>query len=244
MRVLEIISTSMQKYGLALHTTSPQLGLALDNFAGNQRSQIWDLGHELGNYLHLKLLEVMDPQDWQDLGFLAVAIGPGSFTGTRLGVVTARTLAQQLDLPLVGVSSFAAFACWWVYEHTVEYGQIIALSSPAQRGQLFVGIYQVTKDAQNPLKTILKDTVMTPTAWQEKLTELSSSLNFSIISLEVPTNLGMTVTSLLDLARSYNPQNLDPQVINSQDTYKRDKNDNKFLWSAVLPFYGQHPVDS
>jgi tRNA A37 threonylcarbamoyladenosine modification protein TsaB len=39
-----------------------------------------------------------------------VATGPGGFTGTRLTVVLARTLAQQLDLPLDGVSSFLLMA--------------------------------------------------------------------------------------------------------------------------------------
>ncbi len=223
------------KYGLALHTTSPQLGLALDNFAAGDlhqfRSQTWDLGHELGNQLHLKLMEIIAPQDWQDLGFLAVAIGPGSFTGTRLGVVTARTLAQQLDLPLVGISSFAAYA-WWCYEHSLEFGQVIALQSPAQRDRLFGGIYQLVKDPQSSqsyLKTLLPDTVITPEVWQEKL----NSLDTPYIALDVPPYLGMTVTSLLDLAHS--------NLIQSDRNHSQDNHE--FPWSAVLPFYGQHPVD-
>jgi len=220
----------MNKYGLALHTTSPSLGLALDNFAGDDRHQTWDLGHELGNQLHRKLIEMIAPQTWQDLSFLAVAIGPGSFTGTRLGVVTARTLAQQLDLPLVGISSFATFAWWWVSQNSsnsLESGQILALQSPAQRDRLFVGIYQVTNNRQNPLQTLLSDTVMTPPDWQQKLLGLNSSLQSPAIALEVPQNLGLTATSLLDLAYRYK----------SQDGHE-------FPWSAVLPFYGQHPVDN
>lgn len=230
----------MQKYGLALHTTSPQLGLALDNFAGGNlhqfRSQTWDLGHELGNQLHLKLMEIIAPQNWQDIGFLAVAIGPGSFTGTRLGVVTARTLAQQLDLPLVGISSFAAYAWWWCYEHSLEFGQVITLQSPAQRDRLFVGIYQIIKypqSSQSCLKTLLTDTVVTPEVWQEKL----QSLDTPYISLDVPPHLGMTVTSLLDLAQINLTQNLTQSDRNSSQL------NHEFPWSAVLPFYGQHPVD-
>ncbi|NJL91421.1 MAG: tRNA (adenosine(37)-N6)-threonylcarbamoyltransferase complex dimerization subunit type 1 TsaB [Coleofasciculaceae cyanobacterium SM2_1_6] len=227
------------KYGLALHTTSPQLGLVLDNFQGEARSQTWDLGQEMGNQLHLKLMEIMENCTWQDLSFLAVAIGPGSFTGTRLGVVTARTLAQQLDLPLIGISSFAAFAWWWVYEHPLEFGQILALHTPAQRDQLFVGIYQLTADPKNPLKTLLPDMVMTPPEWQEKLQglELGNELGdlastLPVISLEVSQNLGMTAPSLLDLAYHQQRFSKGEATLTGRD----------FPWSLVLPFYGQHPV--
>lgn len=45
---------------------------------------------------------------WERIGRLAVGTGPGMFTGLRIGVSTARALAQARDLPLTGVSSLAA----------------------------------------------------------------------------------------------------------------------------------------
>jgi tRNA threonylcarbamoyl adenosine modification protein YeaZ len=102
--------TSVKKYGLAFHTATPQLGLAISNFAGDSRCQTWNLGRSLATDLHQHLVEFIGPQTWADLAFIAVAKGPGGFTGTRMGMVTARTLAQQLDIPVFAISTLAAVA--------------------------------------------------------------------------------------------------------------------------------------
>ncbi|WYP27366.1 tRNA (adenosine(37)-N6)-threonylcarbamoyltransferase complex dimerization subunit type 1 TsaB [Alkalihalobacillus sp. FSL W8-0930] len=46
----------------------------------------------------------------KDISRIVVAVGPGSYTGVRIGVTTAKTLAWTLDIPLVGVSSLEAMA--------------------------------------------------------------------------------------------------------------------------------------
>ena len=43
--------------------------------------------------------------DWRDLAGVAVFAGPGSFTGVRIGVTVANTLADALEIPIVGASN-------------------------------------------------------------------------------------------------------------------------------------------
>ncbi len=56
--------------------------------------------------------EMLGELEWKksELELIVVGVGPGSFTGIRIAVVTARTLAQALDLPLLGVSLLDCYA--------------------------------------------------------------------------------------------------------------------------------------
>ncbi len=204
------------KYGLALHTTTPELGISISNFAQNNRQQVWHLGRDLSSVLHQYLQEIIQPQTWQDLAFIAVAKGPGGFTGTRIGVVTARTLAQQLNLPLYGISTLEAIAYNQAVNHNIN--QLLAVEMVARREQLFVGIYQLSSNGI--WQCYLPDAVMTNETWQEKLNSLKSS--YSLI--QAPEKIAYTVGDILKLAYL-------------QWQQKPESN-----WSEVIPFYGQKPV--
>lgn len=167
-------------YGLAIHTSSPDLGLAISNFAGDQRSIVLNLGRDLSSSLHTHLLEFLKPQTWTDLAFIAVAIGPGGFTGTRIGVVAARTLAQQLEIPLFGISSLAAIA------HQ-PFGTI-AVQMPAQRGELYTAIYQ------NGI-ALQPDSVMSPEQWAKRLEQHPIDQR-----IEAGANQGQSVEKILAIA--------------------------------------------
>ncbi len=172
-------------YALAIHTSSPDLGLAIANLEENQqRSSIENLGRDLSRVLHSQLAEFLKPQTWQDLAWIAVAIGPGGFTGTRIGVVAARTLAQQLEIPLFGVSSLAAIA--------TDQPGITAVQMPAQRGELYTALYQHGEDRV----ALLPDAVTTPEQWARTLEPYSIEHR-----IEAPVNQGQFVTEILAIAR-------------------------------------------
>jgi len=68
---------------------------------------------------------------------VAVSIGPGSFTGLRVGVVCAKTLAYVAGARLTAVDTFEAVAC----NAPPEAGELLVIEN-AQRGGLFVGRYR------------------------------------------------------------------------------------------------------
>ena len=206
--------------GLAIHTTSPQLGLMLktvDPAVANsvERHQVWDLGREVSSHLHVKLIEFIAPYRWKDLSFVAVAKGPGGFTGTRIGVVAARTLAQQLEIPLFGVSTLAALA-----KINQQGDQDVAVTMPAKREAVFSGIYR--PDDTGDLKAVLEDEVIPEDVWRQQLETWEQPLQQ--VKTEVGEGIAESVVGVMRLAQVR--------------WEKGDRPD----WSSVMPFYGQHPV--
>jgi tRNA threonylcarbamoyl adenosine modification protein YeaZ len=92
---------------LALHSSSETLAVGLQPLGATEAPSLasFPLGRRLSNDLLPCLEELLPAERWRQLGRLVVATGPGGFTGTRLTVVLARTLAQQLAIPLHGFSS-------------------------------------------------------------------------------------------------------------------------------------------
>lgn len=77
---------------------------------------------------------------WGQLDRIAVGIGPGRFTGLRVGIATARGLAQSLAIDLVGVSSLRALA-EAAARSEAERERVVVAVIDARRGEVFGAAY-------------------------------------------------------------------------------------------------------
>jgi len=75
--------------------------------------------------------------DWSDLDLIAVSIGPGNFTGIRIGVSAARGLALGLGIPAMGVSTFEVMR--GPNSPTDPSPQVVSV--PARRMSAFVALF-------------------------------------------------------------------------------------------------------
>src|SRR3954468_22555782 len=74
---------------------------------------------------------------WADVDGVAVGVGPGTFTGLRIGVATARALATAAGLPVHPVSSLAALAAAAAPQEPLTLALI-----DAKRGELFAALFE------------------------------------------------------------------------------------------------------
>lgn len=86
-----------------------------------------------------------------DLWGVAVSHGPGSYTGTRVGVMSAKALAFGADLRLAAVSSLAALAATLLVEKRAADGDTVLVLQDARRDEVYAGLYRLDGGDAVPL---------------------------------------------------------------------------------------------
>ena len=172
---------------LAIETTGPLASVALSGVRGPvECSAATEDGFlELVNQTHYSHLEEIAPMvkeilqtagmQPEELDAIAVSRGPGSFTGIRIGMATAKAFAQVWNKPIVCVPTLASFAYMDVDPQAIEgfpegVDPFICPLFDARRSQVYAGVYR--PGSKDPL---LPDGAYDVPAYLEKLGALLAS---------------------------------------------------------------------
>jgi len=121
--------------------------------------QVLDLGKGHAEHLMAVIETALEAGriGYRDLDAVAVSIGPGSFTGLRVGVSTARGLALALKIPAVGVTTLEALAAEGA---EIFPGRAVLAALDAGRGEIHAALYdKVLAETYEPSTLSLSEAV-------------------------------------------------------------------------------------
>ncbi len=134
---------------LALDTSTLQAALAVLRDDGATFNTHTEPTIRHGRALLPTLRDLLSRADLRpgDLDAVAVGLGPGSFTGLRIGLTAAKALAYAITRPLIGLDSFDALA-----RNADDSSLRICVVADAQRGELFAAEYQRAAPGEPPIR--------------------------------------------------------------------------------------------
>ncbi len=165
---------------LAIETTGQSGSIALLEGSKILRSTTLPEGQRTASTLAPAISSAMDwcANHKKTLHFVSVAAGPGSFTGLRIGITTAKTFCYATGLPLVAVDSLAAIAANIL--HDCETIDAITIGLNAFRGQTFAARFNrndlfVPWSNQEAWTAPKTDQVLDASQWQDFIAASTSA---------------------------------------------------------------------
>jgi len=209
------------KFILALHSSTDQLGVGLIHLSNDTesiQSYIFPLGRNLSSHLFKSIEALLPSKFWSQIVRIAVATGPGGYTGTRITIIFARTIGQQINCQVDGVSSFELMIPRLISSlNCDEIKKPFWITKSLKRPGLIGGKYKIINSNKLNKKLITKE-LISPC--------LISSISNLDKQLFATDNIKEDIVRLLEISLSF---------------YKRKK---KSSWQKILPIYPTSPVDA
>ncbi len=148
---------------LGIESAGSQIGCAIGGHEGVLASAHTGKGRQHAESLapQIDFVRRQAGIEFSELGVVAVDVGPGLYTGLRVGISSATTIAHALGIPMIGISSLdlLAFPARWT-------SRLIVTALDARRGELFTALF---RKVPGGIQRIRDPQVNTP---QELLAEL------------------------------------------------------------------------
>jgi tRNA threonylcarbamoyladenosine biosynthesis protein TsaB len=135
---------------LAIDTAGPDCAVALARSAADGVQVLASVSENIGRGHAERLMPIVESvlrqasYRFRDLDRVAVTVGPGSFTGVRVGIAAARGLALALDIPAVGVGTLDALAFPILCAESSGTGVAVL---DAKRGEIFTLVRDIATRA-------------------------------------------------------------------------------------------------
>jgi len=116
----------------------------------------------------IKNMMALAERQLEELDYIAVTVGPGSFTGIRIGLATAKGIAMGKDIPMIGISSLEAL-CY----NVPDFEGIICPCLDARRNQVYNGLFEMQNGV---LRRITEDRAISVDDLTDELNKLGKSV--------------------------------------------------------------------
>jgi tRNA threonylcarbamoyladenosine biosynthesis protein TsaB len=140
-RILSI-ETSTSICSVAIHEQGELLALAEIKEPGAHAEKLVSLVDAALKQANLRLV---------DLAAVAVSQGPGSYTGLRIGVSTAKGIAYALDIPLIGINTLQAMAA----SQKIAEGEYVVAVLDARRQEVYTQTFGDSLQELSPIEAVV-----------------------------------------------------------------------------------------
>ena len=204
---------------LVIHSTDNSFGFGYreNNNLESDELFVKKFDNDLCNNLIVDFNKFISKESLQKVKKLSVSIGPANFNASRLIVVLARTVSQQINCPLDSFSSFEIMAKRIATKHNIfKNKQSFWIYKKLKRKGFIAGKYEICFDEQKNAELVIRETVLPKVIQEFENKEIIFEANY-----EDKEDL----KELLDLSS----KNLSINNINS--------------WQKVLPLYPISPIN-